>query len=105
MMQREPHVAPALGNFGRDAIEGFDRQRLVGLVLQISDAPSGVVVAHQTQKRHHRPIRPPGGAGGHGRGDALELERLATDGQKGNHQFSIRGSAEVRLQPDLLSQK
>src|SRR5207342_3788891 len=52
-----------------------------------------VVVAHQPEKGDDRAIRPRIAAGRGSFGDALELKRFGTDGQKRQHGFSIRGPA------------
>ena len=78
----------------------LEHKWLVGLVLKISDAPPEVVVAHQTQEGHDRAVRAGLRPCAYGRGDTLELERCGSDGQKGQHLFSIRGPANdttVRL--------
>ena len=49
----DPRAGPAVRDFGRDALERLQRERLVRLVLQISDAAPQVVVAHEAQKRRH----------------------------------------------------
>src|SRR3989442_7939591 len=90
MVQRQPDVRPPLVNLRADALERLQRERRVGFVLQISDAASDVVVAHETQERHDRAV----GAGVRSRAGIerrrkpLELERLGTDREKRCHQRS-----------------
>jgi len=56
VVQRQPRRRPPLGNLGGDALERLERERLVGLVLQISDASPEVVVAYEPQEGHHRAV-------------------------------------------------
>ena len=90
-----------------DPLERLQRQRLVRLVLQISDAPARVVVAHQAEKRDDRAVRaaprdPAAPASAAARRDSSVERRTANlrDSGVGVTSVSIpAGLVSVRRQP------
>src|SRR6185295_15512149 len=81
VVQREPRARPPLGDLRGNPIERLQCQRLVRLVLQISDAPADVMVAHQAEKRDDRSVGPAVGPAGGGERcrHGLDLERRRSD--------------------------
>ena len=84
-------TAPPLLHFLSDPFEGLERERLVRLVLKISDAAAHVVVAHETEKGDDRAVGSERLARGDRLCERLERERCAADRQQRRvHLSSIR---------------
>jgi hypothetical protein len=92
MMQRQSRARPSFLSLVRDSLERFERERLVRLVLQISNAAAGVVIANEAEKRDDRSVRS-GSRSVQRSGNPPDIERRAADCQKRNgHDLSIRVS-------------